>query len=108
MSFWRAGGASLNNRLNALTAAVRGISVAVLVTILPRLQRGEPCSEIGVDDEHGAVDDARAQALAMLADCSGPFEAAAEWRSWRWNPAWPMPCLPRRTEAPGPASGPRS
>ncbi|MCX4791542.1 MULTISPECIES: hypothetical protein [unclassified Streptomyces] len=65
-------------------------------------------AEIGVDDEHRAVDDARAQALAMFADCSGPFEAAVEWRSWRRNPAWPMPCLPRRTEAPGPASGPRS
>ncbi|MFE7357273.1 DUF402 domain-containing protein [Streptomyces sp. NPDC057543] len=63
---------------------------------------------IVTDTEHQAVDDARAQALAMLADRSGPFKAAAEWRSWRWDPTWPMPRLPRRTEDPGPASGPRS
>ncbi|MFJ1700291.1 hypothetical protein ACIOHC_35425 [Streptomyces sp. NPDC088252] len=36
---------------------------------------------------HQAVDDARPQALAVLAGCSGQFEAAAERRSWRWNPA---------------------
>jgi hypothetical protein len=42
----------LDNRRQALAEAVRGITVAVLVTTLPRLQRGEPWYEIGVDDQH--------------------------------------------------------
>ncbi|WP_246144701.1 hypothetical protein [Actinacidiphila oryziradicis] len=42
----------LDNRRQALAKAVRGITVAVLVTTLPRLQRGEPWYEIGVDDPH--------------------------------------------------------
>ncbi|MEV8605975.1 replication-relaxation family protein [Streptomyces griseoviridis] len=40
----------LDNRLQALTADVRGIAVAVWVNTLPRLQRGERWYEIGVDD----------------------------------------------------------
>ncbi|MCX5345965.1 hypothetical protein [Streptomyces atratus] len=35
-----------------LATAVRGVAVAVLGTTLPRLQRGEPWHEIGVDDPH--------------------------------------------------------
>ncbi|MEU3904047.1 replication-relaxation family protein [Streptomyces goshikiensis] len=42
----------LDNRLQALTAAVRGITIAVWVNTLPRLQRSEPWYEIGVDDPH--------------------------------------------------------
>ncbi|MFF2779906.1 replication-relaxation family protein [Streptomyces sp. NPDC058052] len=42
----------LDNRLQALTAAVEGITIAVWVNTLPRLQRGEPWYEIGVDDPH--------------------------------------------------------
>ncbi|MFF7146212.1 replication-relaxation family protein [Streptomyces sp. SID2888] len=40
----------LDNRLQALAADVRGIAVAVWVNTLPRLQRGRPWYEIGVDD----------------------------------------------------------
>ncbi|MER5853595.1 replication-relaxation family protein [Streptomyces sp. NPDC002012] len=40
----------LDNRLQALTADVRGITIAVWVNTLPRLQRGEPWYEFGVDD----------------------------------------------------------
>ncbi|MFG2408087.1 replication-relaxation family protein [Streptomyces brevispora] len=40
----------LDNRLQALTAAVKGITVQVWVNTLPRLKRGEPWYEIGVDD----------------------------------------------------------
>ncbi|WLQ53923.1 replication-relaxation family protein (plasmid) [Streptomyces poriferorum] len=40
----------LDNRLKALAADVEGIAVAVWVNTLPRLQRGEPWYEIGVDD----------------------------------------------------------
>jgi hypothetical protein len=40
----------LDNRLQVLTADVQGIAVAVWVNTLPRLQRGEPWYEIGVDD----------------------------------------------------------
>ncbi|MGK5696963.1 replication-relaxation family protein [Streptomyces sp. URMC 128] len=40
----------LDNRLQALAADVEGIAVAVWVNTLPRLQRGEPWYEIGVDD----------------------------------------------------------
>lgn len=42
----------LDNRLQALAADVRGITIAVWVNTLPRLQRGEPWYEIGVDDPH--------------------------------------------------------
>jgi hypothetical protein len=45
------------------------------------------------DSEHQAVDDARAWALTMIAERSGPFADAA-WTSWRWDPAWPAPGLP--------------
>ncbi|MFE0379303.1 DUF402 domain-containing protein [Streptomyces inhibens] len=50
---------------------------------------------IVTDTEHQAVDDARAQVLAMLEERSGPFADAASWMSWRWEPAWPSPCLPQ-------------
>ncbi|MFD5098314.1 replication-relaxation family protein [Streptomyces albidochromogenes] len=40
----------LDNRRQALTADVKGITIAVWVNTLPRLQRGEPWYEIGVDD----------------------------------------------------------
>lgn len=42
----------LDNRLQALTADVKGIAIAVWVNTLPRLQRGEPWYEIGVDDPY--------------------------------------------------------
>lgn len=40
----------LDNRRQALTADVHGIAIAVWANTLPRLQRGEPWYEIGVDD----------------------------------------------------------
>ncbi|WP_239106209.1 DUF402 domain-containing protein [Streptomyces rubrogriseus] len=49
---------------------------------------------IVTDTEHQAVDAARGQALAMLAERFGPFADAAVWSAWRWNPAWPAPRLP--------------
>ncbi|WP_234323752.1 replication-relaxation family protein [Streptomyces sp. NRRL F-2580] len=39
----------LDNRRQALAAAVHGITIAVRVNTLPRLERGEPWYEIGVD-----------------------------------------------------------
>jgi hypothetical protein len=42
----------LGNRRQALTADVKGITIAVWVNTLPRLKRGEPWYEIGVDDPH--------------------------------------------------------
>lgn len=42
----------LDNRLQALAADVHGITVAVWVNTLPRLQRGEDWYEIGVDDPY--------------------------------------------------------
>ncbi|WP_327692647.1 DUF402 domain-containing protein [Streptomyces sp. NBC_00459] len=48
---------------------------------------------IVTDSEHRAVDDARARALAMIGERSGPFADAA-WRSWRWDSAWSTPGLP--------------
>ncbi|MEH0541592.1 hypothetical protein QA802_00400 [Streptomyces sp. B21-105] len=39
----------LDNRLQVLTDDVKGIAVAMWVNTLPRLQRGEPWYEIGVD-----------------------------------------------------------
>jgi hypothetical protein len=45
------------------------------------------------DTEHQAVDAARAQVLAMLAERSGVFADAERWALWRWEPAWPAPCL---------------
>ncbi|OEJ22023.1 hypothetical protein AR457_39625 [Streptomyces agglomeratus] len=56
---------------------------------------------IVTDTEHQAVDAARHQVLAMLAERSGPFADAAAWTSWRWNPAWPAPQLPRLEKAAG-------
>ncbi|MFB7501760.1 replication-relaxation family protein [Streptomyces sp. NPDC056161] len=40
----------LDNRLQALAHDVKGITAAVWVNTLPRLQRGEPWYEVGVDD----------------------------------------------------------
>ncbi|MFD9268673.1 hypothetical protein ACFWB1_03945 [Streptomyces goshikiensis] len=40
----------LDNRLQALTAAVQGITIAVGANTLPRLKRGEPWYEVSVDD----------------------------------------------------------
>ncbi|WP_232839304.1 hypothetical protein [Streptomyces triticisoli] len=40
----------LDHCRQALTAAVQGIAIAVWVHTLPRLKRGEPWYEIGVDD----------------------------------------------------------
>lgn len=37
----------------------------------------------------------------MLEERTGPFADADRWASWRWNPAWPMSCLPQRE---GPAA----
>jgi hypothetical protein len=48
---------------------------------------------IVTDSEHQVVDDARARALTMIGERSGPFADAA-WTSWRWDPAWPAPGLP--------------
>ncbi|WP_328406302.1 DUF402 domain-containing protein [Streptomyces sp. NBC_00390] len=45
------------------------------------------------DTEHQAVDEARAQSLAMLEERRGPFKDAAAWADWRWDPAWPAPRL---------------
>ncbi|MFJ3966133.1 hypothetical protein [Streptomyces sp. NPDC090036] len=44
------------------------------------------------DEEHRAVDDARGEVLAMLAERSGVFAQAERWAAWRWEPAWPTPC----------------
>ncbi|WP_240496646.1 DUF402 domain-containing protein [Streptomyces torulosus] len=54
---------------------------------------------IVTDVEHQAVDSARDRALAMLEERSGPFADAASWSAWRWNPAWPIPSLPRPAAA---------
>ncbi|MEH0420548.1 DUF402 domain-containing protein [Streptomyces sp. B21-083] len=51
------------------------------------------------DTEHRAVDDARARILALIEERSGPFTNAAGWASWRWDPAWPLPCLPQPVPA---------
>ncbi|MEU8622705.1 DUF402 domain-containing protein [Streptomyces sp. NPDC048623] len=50
---------------------------------------------IVTDTEHQAVDDARAEVLAMLAERAGLFAHAERWAAWRWEPAWPTPRLPR-------------
>ncbi|WP_269859642.1 hypothetical protein [Streptomyces sp. RPT161] len=42
----------LQRRLKALAKAVQGITISVLATTLPRLQRVEPWYEIGVDDPY--------------------------------------------------------
>lgn len=54
---------------------------------------------IASDAEHRAVDAARGEVLAMLAERSGAFAQAERWAGWRWEPAWPTPCLPRPTAA---------
>ncbi|WP_330343237.1 hypothetical protein [Streptomyces sp. NBC_00557] len=53
---------------------------------------------IVTDTEHQAVDAARDEVLAMLAERLGPFADAAAWSAWRWKPAWPAPRL-RQLEA---------
>ncbi|MEV7817581.1 replication-relaxation family protein [Streptomyces flaveolus] len=42
----------LDNRLQTLASDVKGITIAVWANTLPRLQRGEPWYEIGVDDPY--------------------------------------------------------
>ncbi len=60
------------------------------------------------DTEHQAVNAARDQVLAMLAERCGPFADAAAWSAWRWNRAWPAPRLPRPAKAaPGGCTGRR-
>ncbi|UFQ19938.1 DUF402 domain-containing protein [Streptomyces huasconensis] len=56
---------------------------------------------IVTDAEHQAVNAARDQVLAMLAERSGPFADAAAWSAWRWNRAWSAPRLPRPAKAAG-------
>ncbi|WP_406326038.1 DUF402 domain-containing protein [Streptomyces niveus] len=51
------------------------------------------------DTEHRAVEAARGEVLAMLAELSGVFAQAQRWSSWRWEPAWPTPCLPQGATA---------
>ncbi|MGW7433321.1 hypothetical protein ACWGIN_27750 [Streptomyces sp. NPDC054861] len=51
------------------------------------------------DAEHRAADAARGEVLAMLTGRSGVFGQAERWASWRWEPAWPTPCLPRPVAA---------
>ncbi|MFB7355810.1 DUF402 domain-containing protein [Streptomyces gardneri] len=43
------------------------------------------------DTEHHAVNAARGQALAMIAQQTGVFADAERWAVWRWDPAWPAP-----------------
>ncbi|MGW6908964.1 DUF402 domain-containing protein [Streptomyces sp. NPDC054940] len=50
------------------------------------------------DAEHQAVDDARAQVLAMVEQRTGPFAESAAWMSWRWAAGWPAPRLPAAPE----------
>ncbi|AKG46785.1 protein of unknown function DUF402 [Streptomyces xiamenensis] len=60
------------------------------------------------DAEDRAVDAARAQVLAMLAERTGVFAHAQEWARWRWQPEWPTPRLSQRAaagEAAVPGSG---
>ncbi|MER6317042.1 hypothetical protein ABT237_25235 [Streptomyces sp. NPDC001581] len=51
------------------------------------------------DTEHQAVDAARGEVLAMLAELSGVFAQAERWAAWRREPAWPTP---RRASRAGP------
>ncbi|MGW1819280.1 DUF402 domain-containing protein [Streptomyces sp. NPDC002125] len=51
------------------------------------------------ETEHRAVDAARGEVLAMLTECSGIFAQAERWASWRWEPTWPTPRLPRPVAA---------
>ncbi|MFB7512645.1 DUF402 domain-containing protein [Streptomyces sp. NPDC056144] len=46
--------------------------------------------------EHEAVDAAREQVLAMIAERSGAFAEGADWAEWRWEADWPDPRLPTR------------
>ncbi|MFH9953821.1 DUF402 domain-containing protein [Streptomyces roseolus] len=85
--------------------------LAVDLVVAPDLTRWEWKDEdeyahvrrLGIvsDAEHRAVDAARDEVLAMLAERSGPFAHARQWAAWRWEPTWPTPRLPR------PAAGER-
>ena len=46
------------------------------------------------DAEDRAVTAARDRALAMLEGRTDFFADAGTWAAWRWDPAWPPPCLP--------------
>ncbi|MBC2866841.1 DUF402 domain-containing protein [Streptomyces mexicanus] len=59
---------------------------------------------IVTDTEHRAVDAAREEVLAMLAERCGPFTDLAAWSAWRWNPAWPAPRLPQPAAGTGSAA----
>lgn len=45
---------------------------------------------IFTDTEHQAVELARDEALALIADRAGPFAEADRWAGWRWNRVCPM------------------
>lgn len=47
------------------------------------------------EEEYLAVEHARDQVLAMIANREGPFAPDAAWPSWRSDPSWPAPALPR-------------
>jgi hypothetical protein len=47
------------------------------------------------DTDHLAVDAAREEVLALLAEPAGIFAQADRWAAWRWEPAWPTPRLPQ-------------
>lgn len=51
------------------------------------------------DAEHRAVDAARAEVLAMLAERTGVFAHAQQWARWQWQPQWPTPRLSQRAAA---------
>ncbi|MFD3658436.1 DUF402 domain-containing protein [Streptomyces sp. NPDC058620] len=83
--------------------------LAVHLVVTPDLTRWEWKDEdeyahvrrLGIvsDTEHRAVEAARGEVLAMLAEPSGIFAQAERWAAWRWEPTWPTPCLPRPAAA---------
>lgn len=44
--------------------------------------------------DHRAVQQAREEAVAMIEEHGGPFEAEANWRDWHPEPSLPTPTLP--------------
>lgn len=52
------------------------------------------------DATHAQVEIAREQALTMLTTRAGPFAEADAWSTWRPDPSWPLPALPRAALAP--------
>ena len=45
------------------------------------------------DALHRRADDARRHVISLVESRQGPF--AAGWSSWRPDPSWPLPALPR-------------